>query len=649
MKRSLSLILSFALSVSALFAQELPQRPDPPRLVNDLAGMMTPGQVSELEAKLTDFERRTSTQIAVVTVDDLDGMASSDYAQRLHEQWGVGQQGRDNGILMLIKPKTDSPGEAFISVGYGLEGVIPDITAGRIMDVEMIPNFRNGDYYAGINKSVDVLMQLSEGEFTASEYIKNNDTGGNLLVNLIVPIVFMTIILLGLRRRKGGGGNDGSSGGGRWIPPVILGGGFGSRGGGFGGGFGGFGGGGAGGGGAGRSWMVALMFSVTMMTVSCSNTDDEIIIRPEQNHADRTVIVYMAGHNNLSGYMSRNIDDMAIGMKGIENGNLIVYFDSSDDKPSLIRIKPDGTKKVIAQYSEENSASPSVVRRVVSDVIRMYPADTYGLVFSSHAMGWLPASYVPGSRSMSSVMPKDSMPGVYITKWFGQDLNHKMEVDDLASSLPGNRKFDFMLFDACFMSSIEALYSLRYAADQIISSPTEVMGKGFPFKDLVPLMFDMEATTTDIARGFVDFYRSIGDGYPQSASVSVVKTSELEALALSMASVMFQYVNTPVDRESIQAYERLGNHIFFDLDDYVEKLTGGDPIVYRQFKAKLDEVVLYKESTPTVYSVYSGGGVFRVNKFSGISTYIPRDGSANNAAYYRTQWAIDIGASVLAD
>lgn len=228
-------------------AWSLPEPMSPPRLVNDFAGLLDESQRQALEQKLESFDRETSTQIAVVTVTDLEGYAPADYAQRLHEQWGVGRKGKDNGILILVKPSTaDSRGEAFISVGYGLEGVVPDITAGRILDVEMIPAFREGNIYAGVVRSVDVLIQLTRGEFTAEEYSGAHGPGAGLLIAIIVLLFVMLFFSSGRRR----GGNDGHSGGG-WVPPMIF---RGGSGGGSFGGFGGFGGGSSGGGGAGRSW-----------------------------------------------------------------------------------------------------------------------------------------------------------------------------------------------------------------------------------------------------------------------------------------------------------------------------------------------------------------------------------------------------------
>ena len=251
------LFLSFFVFASSAFSQDFPERPSPPRLVNDFASLLTPYQADLLERKLVEFDRQTSTQIAVVTVDDLHGYAASDYAQRLHDKWGIGRSGKNNGILILVKPKTsDSRGEVFISVGYGLEGVVPDITAGRIIDSEMLPYFMEGDIYTGIDKAVDVLIGLTKGEFTADQYNSKKNTG-DFAGGIILFIIFLIIVSIINRSSRHRGDDDYNSNGGRggWIPPIIIGGGRGGGSfGGFGGGFGGFGGGSSGGGGAGRSW-----------------------------------------------------------------------------------------------------------------------------------------------------------------------------------------------------------------------------------------------------------------------------------------------------------------------------------------------------------------------------------------------------------
>ncbi len=264
--RNILVFLLTATLIPGIFSQDLPEKPD--RLVTDKAGLLTDSQVSRLERKLVAFSDTNSTQIAVLVVNDLQGYDIVDYSQRVAQKWGIGQKKYDNGVIIVLKPKTaDSKGGVNIDVGYGMEPIIPDITAKRIIDNEMIPHFRNNDYYSGLNAGVDVIMSLAAGQFSADEYQKRTDNGGGgagIFVPFIVLIIILTMINRGRNRHSTMGGRRGSS---IWTALLLgsmLGGGhrgswgnFQSGSGGFGGGgggFGGFGGGSFGGGGASGSW-----------------------------------------------------------------------------------------------------------------------------------------------------------------------------------------------------------------------------------------------------------------------------------------------------------------------------------------------------------------------------------------------------------
>ncbi len=243
------------------FAQtgEIPERPNPPRLVNNLSKEMpqflSPQEEAQLEKKLEDFANKTSNQIAIVIVDDLAGLEAYDFATRLGHKWGVGQAKMDNGIVILIKP-TGGEGQrtATIAVGYGLEGAIPDLTTKRIRENEMNPYFKNGQYYEGLDKATDVLMALAIGEYNSDAYGKKN--GKKLPAGLIIPLIFLILFILMKSGRGGRGGGGGmTAGAAGWFLGSAMGGGGGfGGGGGSSGGFGGFGGGGFGGGGSSGSW-----------------------------------------------------------------------------------------------------------------------------------------------------------------------------------------------------------------------------------------------------------------------------------------------------------------------------------------------------------------------------------------------------------
>lgn len=256
--------LIFSILTFHAFSQDLPEKPNPPRLVNDFAKIFSSEEAQLLELKLRAYNDSTSTQIAVVTITSLDGYPVDDYSFKLGNKWGIGQQGKNNGILVLIA-KQDR--KAFIATGYGMEGALNDGKLGTILRQEMIPYFKSGDYYGGVNNGIDKMIASAAGEYVADDSGDNSD--GPVWPVLIFLATFFLVFVIGMiskvrsakkysllnnvpfwvawsiinaalnrRNNSGGGGffGGGSSGGGSSSS------------------FGGFGGGSFGGGGAGGSW-----------------------------------------------------------------------------------------------------------------------------------------------------------------------------------------------------------------------------------------------------------------------------------------------------------------------------------------------------------------------------------------------------------
>lgn len=245
------LFLVWAVLISGITnAQNLPDPMSPPRLVNDFAGIFNDQERNDLEQMLLAYNDTTSTQIYVVTVKSLDGYDVSDYVFRLGEKWGIGQKGKDNGAVILIKPKIGNErGRVFIATGYGLEEKLNDARVGRIIDNEMLPYFEQNDYYTGTKNAIGAMIGYLSGQFQADED-EGELTTGDIIVSVLVVLLFLYFIRRANKNNKG----NGSSRGGGFFPPII-GGGFGGFGGGSrSGGFGGGGGGRFGGGGAGRGW-----------------------------------------------------------------------------------------------------------------------------------------------------------------------------------------------------------------------------------------------------------------------------------------------------------------------------------------------------------------------------------------------------------
>ena len=259
---SLTLLTLLLFLPISLGAQTLIPRPDPPRLVNDFAGVLSSSELQALESKLVAFNDSTSNQIAVVIVSDLQGYDKSEFAYKVAKDWGVGQSDFNNGLLVLVKTKTDeSLGQIFIATGYGLEGVIPDLACADIIDREIIPHLRENDYYGGLNAGTDVLMSLASGEYNYDTYAGGGSSGS------FPAVIFIIIIIAVIIMASAGNSNNkhikksGTSNLPLWLLLSMMGGGKshggswgGFSGGSSGGGFGGFGGGSFGGGGAGGSW-----------------------------------------------------------------------------------------------------------------------------------------------------------------------------------------------------------------------------------------------------------------------------------------------------------------------------------------------------------------------------------------------------------
>ena len=258
-----TLLLLVALAFSSWAQGDFPEKPNPPRLVNDFSKTLSDQEVSLLENKLLAYNDSTSSQVSIVLVNSIGPYDISDYAFQLGDKWGIGRKDRDNGILILGAMKDR---KVFIATGYGMEGAIPDALAKRIVDQLIVPNFRTEDYYAGLDQATDMIFKLASGEYKA-ENVSSSDNPGKALPLLLVFIVGFVILTLIRNRKDNNNHMGGKRGGVNLLTTVLLAnmlggsrgkfGDFSSGRGGFGGGggsFGGFGGGSFGGGGAGGSW-----------------------------------------------------------------------------------------------------------------------------------------------------------------------------------------------------------------------------------------------------------------------------------------------------------------------------------------------------------------------------------------------------------
>lgn len=256
-KLSLIIFLLFSFCAFAQIEKIIPAKPNPPKLVNDFANALTPEQIDALERKLVAYDDSTSNQIVVVTIQTTGDYAIDDVALGILRNWGVGNKEKNNGIVILAAIQDH---KVWIATGYGMEGSIPDITAQSIIDNDILPNFRQQNYYRGFDAATSSIFKAAAGEYKAPEGYAQRGKGTGISLGKIIVLLIILFFVINMFGRGGGGGGFMSR---RGYGPIIFpgsfgGGGWGSSGGGGfgggGGGFGGFGGGSGGGGGAGGNW-----------------------------------------------------------------------------------------------------------------------------------------------------------------------------------------------------------------------------------------------------------------------------------------------------------------------------------------------------------------------------------------------------------
>jgi uncharacterized protein len=181
--------LTLAVLIQAAVALDVP----PLRgRVNDYAGMLSQGVVRQVDLLLKDLEDKDSTQIVVLTVPSLEGEALEDFSLRIAEQWKIGHKGLDNGAILLI---TRAERKVRIEVGYGLEGRLTDLQAGRIIRRIIVPEFQAGRFDQGVISGVQAMVDMVRGEFTVED---RKDSGGLDLGDFTeaIPLLFLFVFLV---------------------------------------------------------------------------------------------------------------------------------------------------------------------------------------------------------------------------------------------------------------------------------------------------------------------------------------------------------------------------------------------------------------------------------------------------------------------
>lgn len=366
----------------------------------------------------------------------------------------------------------------------------------------------------------------------------------------------------------------------------------------------------------------ANKYIVSLITVMCFTACEEKEIANIMPHKDKTVITYIAADNNLDFTVRTCIDNIKKGFgKNLDNANFLVLVDTRSTTPQLIQLAKgkDGeiNENVVATFPESNVVDATFMSEVLNEVKNRFPASSYSLDYWSHGLSWVPDNnpfYTPS------------------TKWIGQDGNETMDIKELREAIEDSGiKFDYILFDACLMSSIEVAYELRNTTDMIIASPIEIWEFAFPYKDISDLMCDKTNRAVEIAQKYAEFYNG-SDAYSTGA-IAVLNCKELEKLAHEVKEL---FKDNPVsvdqiDTDGIQYYDRYTYDMLYDLQQYIDaaaKVNGKDLTTFHE---QMNNTVVYKYTTSSFASI-----TINKEKYSGVGTYIPVKEYTGWNKYYQT-------------
>lgn len=359
------------------------------------------------------------------------------------------------------------------------------------------------------------------------------------------------------------------------------------------------------------------MLLIAFMAFACEPVKE---IVPEYEVKGKTVLVYMAGNNNLSADAVNNLEGIRTGYIP-DNDNLLVYYHTPDQNPIMLQMRKDEgglvVQDTVYRFPSRNSSTAESLRSAMQVAGTMFPAEEYGLFLWSHGTGWLPSGHY--------------------SKSFGSEDNKEIEIQDLVKAFP--YKLSFLVFDACLMGGIEVVYQMKDSVDYVISSPAEILSMGFPYSEVMKHIFRTPSDLVSVAQEYYDFYNGQA-GQMRSATISLVDTKALENVAQATKAVFDKFRDSiaTLSFSSVQRYYRYDKHWFFDFGDFITQLAGEEqaaPVL-----DALDKAVIYKASTPYFLDIYIDR-----NKYSGLSTYIPVSPADEElASYYKTlEWNKAVG------
>jgi Clostripain family. len=375
-----------------------------------------------------------------------------------------------------------------------------------------------------------------------------------------------------------------------------------------------------------------LYFILATFLFSCGSDDDNITpITPPQ----RTIIAYLCGDNNLSSEVDMKIDALQQGMQNIgkTDNHLIVYADYNDKMPVLMEITNTNII-ILEEYTEKNSASPANFRNILEKAMRDFPAQSYGLICFSHSSGWLPKGALSNPTGFFASHSSSSQ---FVTQSIFDDNGEEMPISDFANAIPtllNGEKFEFIVFETCYMAGVEVAYELRNKTKYIVSTAAEMLSNGLVeiYPTQLSQLFAPVPNLKTFAQAYFSYWNSLS-GTSRSATISLINTLEMDNLAATIKQID---KNQTINVDAIQHFNRNVHHLFFDLSDYIQTIATTQQ--FNNYQNVLYKVVEYQAATPQFMVGYPY--FFTISKHCGFTTYIKQTQFPNlNNEYDKLSWA----------
>lgn len=378
-----------------------------------------------------------------------------------------------------------------------------------------------------------------------------------------------------------------------------------------------------------------LWISLCFLLCSC-HKEDKVI---EQLNPSTTLLIYMDADNSLAANVEKNLKSIERGYSSVvdTNTHLLIYLDNRGESPLLFELSRGAggiKRRTIESYNEQVSTDPEVMQRVMDRAFGLYTSEHYGLILWSHGKSWVPAMKYTSYESIELVQG--------LSYSWGSDEGEEMNIPDMErvlSRLPVH--LDLILFDSCFMSSIEVAYELRNVADYIIASPIEILSLGFPYEYSIPSFFKYPLQPKKLAETYALFYnghpKDIGDeNVSMYGAISVIKTNELTALAEKVKEIVAKTGDAAysIEANEVQRYYRNSASDFcYDFLDYYYQFSSDEDFV--KLMGIVHQCLPYTYTTSRFFDL-------EIQHSCGLATYILEQYSTNytwDAYYTNLAWS----------